>query len=127
MNNVYGLKLQSLALLSLLSAPQLPQSIEAFIPQFGQKLISSIEKLPEALHKRQALLKGDQQEDGDDDYDDDEDSFKDTPLDDVNIFMEFKVKFGGLQSAIPDRYNAIMGSLTPDKVNATNSLLNLSQ
>lgn len=127
LNNVYGLKLQSLALLSLLSAPQLPQSIEAFIPQFGQKLISSIEKLPEALHKRQALLKGDQQEDGDDDYDDDEDSFKDTPLDDVNIFMEFKVKFGGLQSAIPDRYNAIMGSLTPDKVNATNSLLNLSQ
>lgn len=128
LNNVYGLKLQSLALLSLLSTPQLPQSIQGFIPQFGQKLIISVEKLPEALHKRQAALKGDETA-GEDDFDDDDDddAFKDTPLDEINIFIEFKTRFGGLQSTNPERYNAILSSLTSDKVSSVNELMNLPQ
>jgi len=131
LNTVYGLKLQSLALLSLLSTPQLPQSIQGFIPQFGQKLITSVEKLPEALNKRQAVLKGtiEGQDDtaGLDDFDDedDDDAFKDTPLDEINIFTEFQARFSALQSSQPDRYNAIMSSLTPDKVNSINELMNL--
>lgn len=130
LNNVYGLKLQSLALFSLLATPELPQSIQGFIPQFSQKLITSVEKLPEALNKRQAVLTGEptsnDNADGADDYDDDDDdAFKDTPLDDINIFKEFQARLGGIQSSQPDRYNTIMSSLTQDKVGVVSEIMNL--
>ncbi|CCH43682.1 Importin-8 [Wickerhamomyces ciferrii] len=131
LNNVYGLKLQSLALLSLLSVPELPSSILGFVPQFGTKLIASVEKLPDALNKRQALLKGTSEDitaasPEDEDYDDDDDAFKDTPLDEINFFVEFKYKFNELQNNLPDRYQSIIGSLTPERINSINELMKLT-
>lgn len=129
--NVYGLKLQILALLSILSLDQLPQSIESFIPQLANKLTLSIQRLPLAMKKRQDLLKTDtnkafEEEYEEDGFDDDfDDAFKDTPLDEINVFIEFKKTFLEIQSRSNGRYQTIIQSLPQERLNVIQGVLSL--
>ncbi|KAH3676193.1 hypothetical protein WICMUC_002215 [Wickerhamomyces mucosus] len=138
LENVYGLKLQIVALLSLLSLSELPNSLAGFIPQLSNKLIVSIERLPQAINKTLATyrteksqqqiagqsLPGDDEDEYDDEYDD-EDSFKDTPLSDLNIYHEFEEKFLRIQQVSSERSNQILSSLQPEKIQSIKNVMSV--
>lgn len=124
--NVYGLKLQILSLLSILSLPQLPPSIQNFVSELSNKLTVSIEKLPGAMKKRQDIFKGEiPYAEGEEFEEDIDDEFKDTPLDDINIFVTVKHGLLNIQANLPDTYNVIFQSLPEKRLDMINSILAL--
>lgn len=123
---VYGLKLQILGLLGLLSTPQIPGSIVGYLQQFSVKLFTCVSRLPEAISKRQEQLKADYYSpvDYEDvEYEADEDVFKSTPLDDLNSFVDFNNKFTHLHSVMPERHQQIMDSLSVDQKRVLHEIL----
>lgn len=120
--NAYGLKLQIIALLSVLCVDQLPESLSGFVGQLGLKVINCIQELPAAIKRRNATLSHEETETGvqaeaaefeEEEYD--EDAFRSTPIDDLNAFTHFKTFFTRLQQTHPDRHGVIVGALTPEQ------------
>lgn len=121
LETVYGLKLQIFALLSVLALPQLPNSLEGFLPQLANKLAVSLERLPEAIKKRQSLYNANEQPTyEDEEYGEDDDAFKDTPLDSIDLAAVFKVKFADIQTNLPQRFQLFTSSLAPERLEYVN-------
>ncbi|CCE65108.1 hypothetical protein TPHA_0J02870 [Tetrapisispora phaffii CBS 4417] len=123
--SVFGIKLQVVAILTLLKLPELPSCVNGFIPQFADKLVTLIEKLPEAIRKRDAMAKGEEgfdelleSQDDEDYFEGYEDDMKETVLDEVNCFQDISVFFSQLQSSSPDKYEQIIGTLSAEKRNS---------
>jgi hypothetical protein len=83
------------------------------------------------MKKRQDLLKTDtnkafEEEYEEDGFDDDfDDAFKDTPLDEINVFIEFKKTFLEIQSRSNGRYQTIIQSLPQERLNVIQGVLSL--
>ncbi|SJM88698.1 probable Importin beta SMX1 [Zygosaccharomyces bailii] len=128
-SSVFSIKLQILAIISLLNQPELPGSVKGFMPQFADKLVSLTEKLPEAIRKRDAMAKGEEgleemfsTEDPEDDmyFEEYEEDLKETVLDQVNAFQEMHNFFNQLDS---QRSQEIVNSLSEDKKHSLKVIL----
>ncbi|SCU88624.1 LANO_0D02630g1_1 [Lachancea nothofagi CBS 11611] len=127
-SSVLTIKLQLVAIISLLGLPELPSCINGFVPQLSDKLITLTASLPEAIRKRDALSRGELGEsayhdDGTEFFDEVEDDFKESCLDEVNCFQQVHALFAQLQSTNPGLYQQIMGSLSEDKVDTLQTIL----
>ncbi|SCU83259.1 LAFA_0D02586g1_1 [Lachancea sp. 'fantastica'] len=127
-NSVLTIKLQLVAIISLLGLPELPSCVSGFIPQLSDKLIELTAALPEAIRKRDALSKGELgeasfQDDGTEFFDEVEDDFKESCLDDINCFQQVHNLFSQLQTSNPGLYQQIMGSLSEDKMDTLKTIL----
>jgi hypothetical protein len=114
LENVYGLKLQTLALISLLTVPTLPETLRGFVPQLSEKLSATIERIPSAISKRAILSNDPNLEDEEIPYEDDEDAFRDTPLDNISISSAFRENFAQLQQTDSPRYQQIFAVVKKD-------------
>ncbi|CCK69559.1 Sxm1p KNAG_0C04570 [Huiozyma naganishii CBS 8797] len=124
--SVYAVKLQIMAILSLLRLNEMPGSVSGFIGQFANKLVALVEQLPKAIRKRDVMASGGENlaggdedalepEEEEDYFEDFEDDFKETPLDDLNAFDSVHLFFTTLQGENPEMYQQIVGQLTEDK------------
>ncbi|GME72347.1 unnamed protein product [[Candida] boidinii] len=124
---VFDLKLQIMALISLLSNIQSINCLVNHTNNLLIKLLSIFEKYPNAIDRKLKLLKtgyipafdenGDELEDTEFDEDELNESSKDTPLDNVNVVNEFKQFFNKEQSNL-------MNHVPSDKQNLLNNLIN---
>ncbi|KAL3232165.1 Importin beta SMX1 [Nakaseomyces bracarensis] len=125
--SVFALKLQILAIMSILKLQELPSSISGFMKEFSNKLVTSVEQLPVAIRNREAINKGEELSGGvdgtdllepqeEDEYlEEYEDDLKETVLDEVNAFQEVSLFLSGLQNENPQRYQDIISSMNDDK------------
>lgn len=128
-SSVFTIKLQLVAIISVLGLPELPSCVSGFIPQLSDKLVSLTASLPDAIRKRDAVSKGElggssfDGEDGTDFFEELEDDFKESCLDDINCFQQVHVLFSQLQSGNPGLYQQITGSLSDDKLDTLKTIL----
>ncbi|CCH58050.1 hypothetical protein TBLA_0A02510 [Henningerozyma blattae CBS 6284] len=130
--SVFSTKLQILAILSVMKLPELPGSVIGYISQLSNKLVQLTEELPTAIRRRDAMAQGAEglQEifdnaNADDDafFEEYEDDLKETVLDDVNAFQEVANFFTQLQSVNPTRYQQVIGSLSEEKKNSLETII----
>lgn len=128
-HSVFAVKLQILAIISLLKLPELPSSVKGFVPQFADKLVTLTESLPGAIRKRDAMSRGEEgleemfaSEDGDDDmyFEEFEEDLKETVLDHANAFQEVHSFFSQLD---PARSQQIVSTLSDDKKHSLEVIL----
>ena len=125
--SVFAIKLQILAIMSILKLPELPSCVSGYLKEFSNKLVTLVEQLPVAIRNREALNKGEELSGGADgtdlldpqeedeyleEYDDD---LKESILDQVNAFQEVSVFLTSLQSENPQRYQDIISGMSDDK------------
>lgn len=132
-SSVFSIKLQIMAILSLFKLPELPSCVKGFTSQFAEKLVSLMEKLPEAIRKRDAISKGeegveemfgnDTNPDEDDYFEEYEEDLKETVLDQINVFQEVHSFFGQLQSNDAKKYETIINSLNDEKKHSLQVIL----
>lgn len=132
-SSVFATKLQMLAIISLFKLPGLPSCVKGFTNQFSDKLVTLTEQLPDAIRKRDAMSKGDGgiQEiletgvnlDEDDYFEEYEEDLSETVLDQVNAFQEVHNFFSQLQVQDTAKYQQIIGSLSDDKRQSLNVIL----
>ncbi|CCC67757.1 hypothetical protein NCAS_0A11990 [Naumovozyma castellii] len=119
--SVFGIKLQIMAIITLLTLPELPSCVNGFVGQFSSKLITLAQSLPAAIRNRDAMTKGEEFEGLMDPAEEDEyfldydDDAKETVLDQVNAFHELHKFFQQIPSISPDRYQQIMSALNNDQ------------
>lgn len=133
--SVFAIKLQILAIMSILKLPELPSCVSGYLKEFSNKLVTLVEQLPVAIRNREALNKGEELSGGADgtdlldpqeedeyleEYDDD---LKESILDQVNAFQEVSVFLTSLQSENPQRYQDIISGMSDDKKNLYKSSL----
>lgn len=124
-SSVFSIKLQILAIMSLLKLPELPSCVKGYVSQFSDKLVGLTEKLPEAIRKRDAMSKGEEgleemvggefNPDEDDYFEEYEEDLKETVLDQVNVFQEVHAFFLQIQAQDPNKYQQIIDSLSEEK------------
>ncbi|CEP62894.1 Sxm1p LALA0_S06e06282g [Lachancea lanzarotensis] len=127
-SSVLTIKLQLVAIISLLGLPELPSCLKGFIPQLSNKLIDLTVALPVAIRKRDAISKGEVgddtfQDDGTEFFDEVEDDFKESCLDDINCFQQVHTLFSQLQTSNTELYVQVMGSLSEDKTDTLKTIL----
>ncbi|CEP24908.1 SMX1 [Cyberlindnera jadinii] len=110
LEKVYGLRLQIAALISLLTAQNLPNTLTGFLPQLSEKLAQTIGRLPEAISKKAKLNSDEYLGSEDSEFDDDE-AFRNTPMDYVDIAPFFAQRLQQLQQVDASRYELVMTNL----------------
>lgn len=148
--NVYTLKLQLYALLTLFQLSQLPPSLEGFIGQLAVKLIVCLQKLPEALNKAQASYQKEKELQGiagqsapsidsttttsngdeftdefDNEFEDEDDDFKDNPLTDCNVYQDFEALIVNAKNVNEQRFRSMIGGLTPEMIGVLRNVLSV--
>ncbi|CCF58507.1 hypothetical protein KAFR_0E03560 [Kazachstania africana CBS 2517] len=136
MTSVFAIKLQILAITSMMKLETLPSCINGFIGQFSNKLVDLLMELPNAIRKRDIMNKGEEGlEDGstinefndpeeeEEYFEDFEDDFKETPLDSVNVFESITVFFHELGNTNATRYEEIIKSLNDEKKESLHTIL----
>lgn len=140
--SVYGCKLQILASLAILGDSNLALiGQQDLIGEVTDLLISNLEVLPSAIKAKMDLIerdaKGFEQDDDDeygnaydDDFEADEaelEAFKETPIDQVNVFEVFATKVTMLQHLDPERYQIAFGGLDESQKEICTKIVEISQ
>ncbi|KAH3900295.1 related to Importin beta SMX1 [Saccharomycodes ludwigii] len=126
---VFVLKLQILAILNIFKLPQfLPPIVQPFLNKLSENLVSSIEKVPAAIRNHEAIVKGEGLSNGGlsedtEFYDQFDDDFKESCLDQINVFQEVHSFFSAIAMNDQDRYAAIIGSLNQEKLDSLKVIL----
>lgn len=131
-SSVFSIKLQILAITSILRLPEIPGCISGFVSEFASKLVDLTATLPKAIRRRDAMSEGNvgiddllNEEAADDEgfFEEFEDDMKETVLDPINAFQEVSNFMSQIQAGNPERYQKIISSLSVDKKDTLTEIL----
>jgi hypothetical protein len=145
--SVYGCKLQALALTSLITSDGLNLIPEDLISESVDLLLSSIAALPNAIKAKNDILSKEkslktqvEEEEEDDDeyggaYYEDEleadeaelEALKQTPIDEINVFLVFTNSILMLQQQNPTKYQILFGGIEQGQQELIEQLVKITQ